>query len=130
MIHQLYRPYEEIFYSDVTVSIAGMGSRGFQKRPFKIEITGADGEEDNIYNRSKFKLRNMVYDCTYIKNKVVVDMETSLSMASGQDGFARFYVNNQPFGLYDLFDPLKKKFIKQYFHEGEQDPKLGVLFKV
>lgn len=72
----------------------------------------------------------MVYDCTYIKNKLGIDIETSLGMASGQDGFARFYVNNQPFGLYDLFDPLKKKFIKQYFHPGESDPKLGVLYKV
>jgi len=106
-----------------------MGSRGFQKRPFKVEITGAN-ELEEIYGRSKFKLRNLVYDCTYIKNKLAVDIETSLGMVSGQDGFARFYVNNQPFGLYDLFDPLKKKFVKQYFHPGETEPKLGVLYKV
>jgi len=106
-----------------------MGSRGFAKRPFKIEISGSNESED-IYGRSKFKLRNMVYDCTYIKNKLTIDIETSLGMVSGQDGFARLYINNTPFGLYDLFDPLKKKFIKQYFHTGETDPKLGVLYKV
>jgi hypothetical protein len=121
-------PYEELYYPDITLSLAGQGSRGFKKRPFKVEITDASNPNE-IYNRQKFKLRNMVYDCTYIKNKLGVDIGTSLGMASGQDGFARFYVNNQPFGLYDLFDPLKKKFIKQYFHPGETDPKLGVLFK-
>ncbi|ORX86416.1 coth-domain-containing protein [Anaeromyces robustus] len=120
-------PYEEIQFSDITLSIAGMGSRGFKKRPFKVEIT--DNNPNDLYSRSKFKLRNMVYDCTYIKNKLAIDIETSLGMASGQDGLARFYVNSQPFGLYDLFDPLKKKFIKHYFHPGEEDPKLGVLYK-
>jgi len=121
-------PYEEFFYPDISLSLAGMGSRGFAKRPFKIEISGSNESED-IYGRSKFKLRNMVYDCTYIKNKLTIDIETSLGMVSGQDGFARLYINNTPFGLYDLFDPLKKKFIKQYFHIGETDPKLGVLYK-
>jgi len=121
-------PYEEFFYPDITLSLAGMGSRGFAKRPYKIEISGSNESKD-IYGRGKFKLRNMVYDCTYIKNKLTIDIETSMGMASGQDGFARLYLNNTPLGLYDLFEPLKKKFIKQYFHAGETDPKLGVLYK-
>jgi len=118
-------------FTNVTIELSGQGSRGYPKRPFKIKLDDKSSDKDNqeIFGRDKFKLRNCVFDCTYIKNKLAVDLSTSLGLPAGQSSPARFYLNNYAFGLYDLADVFKKKFLKHNFHYGEDKPKYGVLYK-
>ncbi|OUM56219.1 hypothetical protein PIROE2DRAFT_19266 [Piromyces sp. E2] len=118
-------------FTNVTIELSGQGSRGYPKRPFKIKLDDESADKDNqkIYGRDMFKLRNCVFDCTYIKNKLTVDLSTSLGLPAGQSSLARFYLNNYAFGLYDLADVFKKKFLKNNFHYNEDNPNYGVLYK-
>jgi len=123
--------YSENQFTNVTIELSGQGSRGYPKRPFKLKLDedSADKKNQKIYGRDKFKLRNCVFDCTYIKNKLAVDLSTSLGLPAGQSSPARFYLNDQAFGLYDLADVFKKKFLKNNFHPNENKPSYGVLYK-
>jgi len=120
-----YRSTEEHIFKKVSIKLGGQGSRGQSKRPFQIVLN--DGDE--LYNRDKFKLRNIVKDCTGIKNKIVIDIGNAIGLPSTQSGFARFYLNDYAFGLYDLSDVMKKKYIRYNFHKGNKDAKYGILYK-
>jgi len=117
--------------TNVTLELSGQGSRGYPKRPFKIKLDEKSADKDNqkIFGRDKFKLRNCVFDCTYIKNKLAVDLSTSLGLPAGQSSPARFYLNDNAFGLYDLAEVFKKKFLKNNFHADEDKPNYGILYK-
>lgn len=123
--------YSENKFTNVTIELSGQGSRGFPKRPFKVKLDDESSDKDNrkIYGRDKFKLRNCIYDCTFIKNKLAVDLSNSLGLPAGQSSPARFYLNNYAFGLYDMAEVFKKKFLKINFHNGESNPDYGVLYK-
>jgi len=118
-------------FTNVTLELSGQGSRGYPKRPFKVKLDEKSTNKKNqkVFGRDKFKLRNAVFDCTFIKNKLAVDLSTSLGLPAGQSSPARFYLNNDAFGLYDLADVFKKKFLKNNFHFNEDLPKYGVLYK-
>lgn len=124
-------PTNDFKFTNVTLELSGQGSRGYPKRPFKVKLDDKSAEKSNrkIYGRDKFKLRNTVFDCTFIKNKLAVDLSTSLGLPAGQSSFARFYLNDNAFGFYDMSDVFKKKFLKNNFHFNEDQPNLGVLYK-
>ncbi|ORX78525.1 coth-domain-containing protein, partial [Anaeromyces robustus] len=117
--------------TNVTLELSGQGSRGYPKRPFKVKLddNSEDKENQKIFSRDKFKLRNCVFDCTYIKNKLAVDLSNSLGLPAGQASPARFYLNDYAFGLYDLAEVFKKKFLKNNFHADEDKPNYGILYK-
>lgn len=118
-------------FTNVTLELSGQGSRGYPKRPFKVKLDDKSSDKKNqkVFGRDKFKLRNAVFDCTFIKNKLAVDLSTSLGLPAGQSSPARFYLNNSAFGLYDLADVFKKKFLKNNFHFNEDKPNYGILYK-
>jgi len=118
-------------FTNVTIELSGQGSRGYPKRPFKVKLDDNSEDKDNrkIFSRDKFKLRNCVFDCTYIKNKLAIDISNSLGLPAGQATPARFYLNDYAFGLYDMADVFKKKLLKNNFHDGEDNPNYGVLYK-
>jgi len=118
-------------FTNVTLELSGQGSRGYPKRPFKVKLDSESADKNNqkIFGRDKFKLRNCVFDCTYIKNKLAVDISTSLGLPAGQSSPARFYLNDNAFGLYDLAEVFKKKFLKNNFHADEDKPNYGILYK-
>jgi len=119
-------------FTNVTIDLSGQGSRGFPKRPFKIKLDDSSSSEKSnkkIYGRDKFKLRNCIYDCTFIKNKLAVDLSNSLGLPAGQSAPARFYINDYAFGLYDMAEVFKKKFLEINFHSNDKKPKLGILYK-
>jgi len=121
-------------FTNVTLSFAGMGSRGFSKRPYKIKLS--DGinetkENKSVNGRKAFKLRNLAYDCTYIKQKIVTDVGHAIGVILPQVGFARLYMNGEPYGLYELTDNPKKNWIKKIIHEDKlkENEKVGSYYK-
>ncbi|OUM62435.1 hypothetical protein PIROE2DRAFT_61907 [Piromyces sp. E2] len=121
-------------FINTKLSLAGMSTRGHKKRPFKISLSDDKNDPKSnreIYNRSTFKLRNMVYDPSYIKNKLTVDIMTSLGIPVAQSSYTRFYIYDTPFGLYELTDVPSKQFVRNYFHtdEKKKDVKYGTLYK-
>ncbi|ORX85304.1 coth-domain-containing protein [Anaeromyces robustus] len=121
-------------FTNVTLSFSGMGSRGFAKRPYKIKLSdGPDDTKENksINGRKAFKLRNLAYDCTYVRQKIVTDVGHAIGVILPQVGFARLYMNGEPYGLYELTDNPKKNWIKKVIHENAlpDNVKVGSYYK-
>lgn len=79
-----------------------MGTRGFAKRPYKVKLSeGVNDTKENksVNGRKSFKLRSLVHDCTYIKQKIVSDVGHAIGVILPQVGFARLYMNGEPYGL-------------------------------
>jgi len=130
----LFTPDKVFQFTNVELELGGMASRGHKKHPFKVSLSenATDSKENTeVYNRSGFKLRNLVYDSTYIKNKITYDVLNSIGVPIPQSTHARFYINNTPFGLYEFSDTLKKKFVRNMFHTDEKkaDIKYGTFYK-
>jgi len=121
-------------FTNVTLSFSGMGSRGFAKRPYKIKLSdGVNDNKDNksVNGRKGFKLRNLAFDCTYVRQKIVTDVGHAMGVILPQVGFARLYMNGEPYGLYELTDNPKKNWIKKIIHENKlaSDEKVGSYYK-
>jgi len=113
----LYTPYEKFSFTNATISLSGQGSSELEKKPYKIELADDnDKHNSEIYNRKEFKLRNMRYDESYIRGKLVNEMSESLGLPITQSILCRLYINNKSYGLYDFTDMYKKKFVRNFFN--------------
>jgi len=111
-----------------------MGTRGFAKRPYKVKLSeGVNDTKENksVNGRKSFKLRSLVHDCTYIKQKIVSDVGHAIGVILPQVGFARLYMNGEPYGLYELSDNPKKNWIKKIIHEDKlpDNQEIGSYYK-
>ncbi|ORX63767.1 coth-domain-containing protein [Anaeromyces robustus] len=129
----LYTPYEEFHFTNATFKLSGQGSRGQEKKPYKLDLTPDESDKSNseIYNRKEFKLRSLRFDESGIKNKIAGDIAESLGLPITQAAPCRLYINNHPYGLYELADMYKKKFVRTFFNvESNTDGKVyGSLYK-
>jgi len=121
-------------FTNVTLSFSGMGSRGYSKRPYKIKLSDdSNDSKDNrsLFGRTSFKLRSLVYDCSYVKQKIATDVGHAMGAILPQVGFARLYMNGVPYGLYELADNPKKNWIKKIIHEDKlpSNEKVGSYYK-
>jgi len=117
----LYTPYEKRTFTDATIKLSGQGSRLQEKKPYKIDLAEEDPEKPNkknttINNRKEFKLRNIRYDPSGIRNKLAGDIAESLGLPITQAAPCRLYINNKSYGLYEIADMYKKKFVRRYFN--------------
>jgi len=128
-----YTPYEKYHYTNVTLKLSGQGSVTQEKKPYKFDLSENKAYKDNteIFNRKEFKLRSLRYDESYIKNKLVEDIAESLGLPVTQSSPFRLYLNNKSYGLYELSDMYKKKFIKRFFNppKNNNDVIYGSLYK-
>jgi len=113
-----YTPYEHYHYTNVTLGFSGQGSRDDEKKPYKIDLSKGDSDKSNteLLDRKEFKLRNLRLDQSHIRNKLVEDIAESLGVPVTQSTFCRLYINNRSYGLYELSDLYKKKFIRNFFN--------------
>jgi len=121
-------------FTNVTLSFSGMGSRGYSKRPYKIKLSDNPKDSKNnrsLYSRTSFKLRSLIYDCSYVRQKITTDIGHAMGVILPQVGFARLYMNGIPYGLYELTDNPKKNWIKKIIHEDKlpDNVKVGSYYK-
>ncbi|KAL6607307.1 coth-domain-containing protein [Neocallimastix californiae] len=121
-------------FTNVTLSFSGMSTRGFAKRPYKVKLS--DGlnetkENKSVFGRKQFKLRSLVQDCSYVKQKLVADVGHAMGVYLPQSGFTRLYMNGEPYGLYEITDNPKKNWIKKIIHEDKlpANSKVGSYYK-
>jgi len=130
----LFTPYEEYHFTNATFDLSGQGSKTKNKKPYKIDLSGDETDKSNseIFKRKEFKLRSLYFDNSYIKNKLATDVAQSIGLPVTQSILCRLYINNKSYGLYELSDLYKKKFIKNFFNpplDTEQKAVLGTLYK-
>lgn len=113
-----YSPYEKLHYTNASIGLSGQGTMELDKKPYKIDLSGDESDKNNseIFNRKEFKLRSLRFDESYIKNKVVTDLAESLGLPVTQSAFCRLYINGKSYGLYELSDLYKKKFVRRFFN--------------
>jgi len=114
----LITPYEKYHFTNASLSLSGQGSLTREKKPYKIELSGDKTDEANskIFKRTQFKLRSLRFDTSYIKNKLASEIAESLGLPVTQNIICRLYINNKSYGLYELSDFYKKKFIERFFN--------------
>ena len=134
LIINTYRPYEKYHFTNATLSFSGQGSVNQEKKPYKFDLSGNEEDKANseIFNRKEFKLRSLRFDESYMKNKLIMDMAESLALPLTQTAACRLYVNNKSFGLYELSDMYKKKFVRRFFNPPKisEEYVYGSLYKV
>jgi len=130
---ELYTPYEKYHFTNATFKLSGQGSVTQEKKPYKIDLSGNEEDKQNsqIYNRKEFKLRSLRYDESYIKNKLAGDIAESLGLPIVQTAPCRLYINNKSYGLYEISDMYKKKFLRRFFNppKNGDDYIYGSLYK-
>jgi len=132
-----YTPYEKLTYTGASLSLSGQGSRNQEKKPYKIDLekkdeTGSNKTNSKIFGRKEFKLRSIRYDPSAIKNKFAGDIAESLGLPIAQSAPCRLYINNKSYGLYEIADLYKKKFVKRFFNPeklANGDYNYGSLYK-
>jgi len=130
----LFTPYEKYHFTNATISLSGQGSKNKNKKPYKIDLSPNEEDQSNseIFKRKEFKLRNLYFDHSYIRNKLASDIAESMGMPITQSSLCRLYINNKSYGLYELSDMYKKKFVKRFFNppvDSEQKSVFGTLYK-
>jgi len=128
-----YTPYDKFHYTNVTLSLSGQGSKNQEKKPYKFDLSENKEDEANteIFNRKEFKLRSLRYDESGIKNKLSGDIAESLGLPISQSAPCRLYINNKSYGLYEIADMYKKKFIRRFFdpEKNSDETIYGSLYK-
>jgi len=130
----LITPYEKYHFTNARFSLSGQGSRNQDKKPYKIDLSSDETDKTNseIFKRKEFKLRSLRFDTSYIKNKLASDIAQSIGLPVTQSTLCRLYINNKSYGLYEISDLYKKKFVKHFFDpplDTEQKPIYGTLYK-
>jgi spore coat protein CotH len=69
----------------VKIKIAGRGTRYSNKASYKINID----KEDSLFGYQKIKLRSLVTDPSYMREKVVYDFIGAMGLASSGYSYAR-----------------------------------------
>jgi len=113
-----YSPYEKHHFTNASLSLSGQGTMDLDKKPYKIDLSPDESDKKNseLKNRKEFKLRSLRFDESYVKNKLVTDIAESLGLPVTQSAFCRLYINGKSYGLYELADMYKKKFVRRFFN--------------
>ncbi|KAF9585679.1 hypothetical protein BGW38_001262 [Lunasporangiospora selenospora] len=113
---------------NITFSTSGKSSKGFAKQSYKLKFDTKFNQ--TFFSRPNIKLRSMVQDPTMIREKLYIDMLNSVGIPTQQGAWVRLFVNNEPYGLYLMVDDIKKSFLKQTVHGGDNSVPEGSLVQM
>ncbi|KAF9976815.1 hypothetical protein BGZ73_007722 [Actinomortierella ambigua] len=114
--------------TNVTFKISGKSSREHSKQAFKFKFDDKYGQ--SFFKRPNIKLRSMVMDPTMMRERLYIDMLNSAGVPTQQGAYVRLFINNEPMGLYLMVDDIKKSFLKQTVHGGDDLVKQGSLVQM
>jgi hypothetical protein len=120
---------EEIYTQrNISLQTAGKSSKEHSKQSFKFKFDTDYGQ--SFFSRPNIKLRSMVQDPAMIREKLYIDVLNSVGIPTQQGAWVRLFVNNKPYGLYLMVDDIKKSFVKQTIHGGNNAVRPGNLVQV
>ncbi|ORX80320.1 spore coat protein coth [Anaeromyces robustus] len=100
-------------FDKITLSLGGHSSRYYGKSGFNIKIRG----KKDLYGRNHFKLRSGSRDATYLRHKIVYDIQNHLGIPSLSANFSQLYINGEYIGLYIMMDCFKTSWIEYVYSE-------------
>jgi spore coat protein CotH len=113
-------------FSNVTFGITGAGKG---HNPAKQQWRWTLSPGDFIDNRNTFKLRNQEEDPTQMREKLYADCLRAMGTYANQANTARFFINNQGMGAFDMLDDITYySYIRANFYGGNPPEKMGPLY--
>ncbi|ORX52082.1 hypothetical protein BCR36DRAFT_411535 [Piromyces finnis] len=112
------------FKSPGTLKIVGFGSRHFKKLSWNIKFT-----DKKFYGRKAIKMRGMACDSSLMREKFATELYKSAGIPVQEGTYARFFINDDIYGLYLIHDSFNKKWIGAYLH-GDEDASIGFSYKM
>lgn len=94
---------EELEFEKVTFGIGGSTSLSFKKQGFNIKIRG----KKELLGRTQIRLRSDAREPTFLRTKVMCDIQSVLGLTTINANHARLYINDKFMGLYVMMDAFK-----------------------
>ncbi|KAF9976817.1 hypothetical protein BGZ73_007724 [Actinomortierella ambigua] len=108
--------------TNITFKTSGKSSKEFAKQSYKLEFDDKFGQE--FFNRPNIKLRALATtEPSMIRERLYIDMLNSVGVPTQQGAYVRLFINNKPIGLFLMVDDIKKSFLKQTVHNGNDYPR-------
>jgi spore coat protein CotH len=94
----------------VAIRSRGSGSRSGQKPALKIDMNEYVSQDYHGYK--ELILRNGVQDPSFLRERLAFMVFEGMGIPAPQCAFARLFVNEEYFGLYEVAEPVGKPFLK------------------
>ncbi|KAF9155179.1 hypothetical protein BG015_010760 [Linnemannia schmuckeri] len=103
--------------TNITLKTSGKSSKEFAKQSYKIKFD--TDYNQTFFSRPNIKLRSMATEPTYLREKVYINTLNAVGVPTQQGSYVRLFINNEAYGLYLMVDDIKKSFLKQTVHGGD-----------
>ncbi|KAF9919884.1 hypothetical protein FBU30_010415 [Linnemannia zychae] len=103
--------------TNITLKTSGKSSKEFAKQSYKIKFD--TDYNQTFFSRPNIKLRSMATEPTYLREKMYIDTLNAVGVPTQQGSYVRLFINNEPYGLFLMVDDIKKSFLKQTVHGGD-----------
>jgi len=100
-------------FDEITFSIGGYSGRHYGKLGFNFKIRG----NDELFGRTQFRLRSDAREPTFLRSKLVCDIQNRLGFPSISANYANLYINDEFMGFYILMDIYKLSWIKYEYND-------------
>ncbi len=95
----------------VGIRSRGFGSRSAEKPGLKVDFNKyVSTQEYGVYKT--MVLDNLLQDPSFLRERLSFAVFEAMGIPAPQNSFARFYVNDQYWGLYQVTEPISKPFLK------------------
>jgi len=105
----------------ISISIGGQNSSFYKKLGYNIKCN-----KGNLYGRKVLRLRSVVEDASFLRNKLSCDVLNRLGGPSISANYARVFFNGTYSGLFVLMDAYKTSWIKKVY---EEDKEVSTLYQ-
>jgi hypothetical protein len=126
-----YISHDAIYnFQGAGIKNSGQSSKDLAKQSLKIKFNKFNNAtKDTIFGRRSFKLRAEANDPTMVREKLMLDCLAAAGATTLQGNWVRLYINNEPFGLYLMYDDTFKGFTENLINAGNKSDATGATFK-
>ncbi|KAG0339265.1 hypothetical protein BG000_002521 [Podila horticola] len=103
--------------NNITLRTSGKSSKEFAKQSYKLKFD--TDYNQTFFSRPNLKLRSMATEPTLIRERTYIDVLNAVGVPTQQGTYVRLYINSEPYGLFLMVDDIKKSFLKQSVHGGD-----------
>jgi len=104
---------EKLTFDEITFSIGGYSGRHYGKLGFNFKIRG----DDELFGRTQFRFRSDAREPTFLRSKLVCDIQNRLGFPSISANYANLYINDEFMGFYVLMDIYKLSWVKYEYND-------------
>ncbi|KAG2213884.1 hypothetical protein INT47_001153, partial [Mucor saturninus] len=108
----------------INIKLAGRSTKMTPKGSYKINL----GKGNELFGFQKIKLRSLVTDPSYLREKLSNDLIKSFGLAGSGYSYARVFIDDKPYGLFGVQEDLENPWIVNEFNDGSQDYTQGTLY--